>query len=125
MLTPSVIGVTRRLLESLYDGKATISEYQKVTNPDTKKTALEEVVVIADQACRLSFETIKPTEQTASSDNVTQIAKLFIAPELTVPAGCKITITQYGRTTAYKGSGQPAVYPTHQEIPLSLWEDYA
>lgn len=48
-----------------------------------------------------------------------------MAPEVEVSPGSRITIIQNGRTEVYAQSGQPAVYATHQEIILKLWEDWA
>ena len=42
-----------------------------------------------------------------------------------IPAGSTIQITQSGHTADYNRSGQPAVYPTHQEIILALKKEYA
>lgn len=47
--------------------------------------------------------------------------KLFISPDVAIKAGSKIIVTQHGRTTEYSNSGVPAVYPTHQEIMLTLF----
>ena len=50
--------------------------------------------------------------------------KLFISPDVLIKAGSKIIVTQHGRTTEYSNSGVPAVYPTHQEIMLTLFEGW-
>lgn len=50
---------------------------------------------------------------------------LFIAPEVTISPGSKIVITHEGRTGEYSQSGIPAVYPTHQEIVLTVFERWA
>ena len=50
---------------------------------------------------------------------------LFIAPEVEIPSGSKITVTQNGKTTDYCRSGESAVYTSHKEIALELFEDYA
>ena len=44
---------------------------------------------------------------------------------LCLPSGSKITVTQNGKTTDYCLSGESAVYTSHQEIALELFEDYA
>lgn len=56
---------------------------------------------------------------------VSQSVKLFISPDIVIKAGSKIIVTQHGRTTEYSNSGVPAVYPTHQEIMLTLFEGWA
>lgn len=77
-----------------------------------------------DQPCKLSFETL--TSSTGDPvATVSQSVKLFISPDVVIKAGSKIIVTQHGRTTEYSNSGVPAVYPTHQEIMLTLFEGWA
>ena len=115
----------RKAIESMYDGVCTISNYQNIEDPITFVTELNEVEVIKDQPCRLSYSSIPSTTQTDTINAVSQSIKLFIAPEVNIPAGSKIVVTQNGRTTVYKNSGQPAIYSTHQEINLELYEGKA
>lgn len=115
----------RKAIESMYDGVCTISNYQNIEDPITFVTELNEVEVIKDQPCRLSYSSIPSTTQTDTINAVSQSIKLFIAPEVNIPAGSKIVVTQNGRTTVYKNSGQPAIHFTHQEINLELYEDKA
>lgn len=115
----------RKAIEAMYDGTCTITEHQKVKNAD-KSTGFKDVVVLKDQPCRLSFKTISqtnPNENGAAA--MVQVTKLFIAPEIALKAGSKITVMQNGVTTEYKNSGKPAVYTTHQEVILELWKGWA
>lgn len=115
----------RQAKESLYDGVCTITEYQKVKKAN-KSTGFEAVDVLTNQPCRLSFKTINNTNNTdTGASAVTQIAKVFLAPEVEVKPGSKMTITQNGVTTEYKSSGEPAIYPTHQEIILELFKGWS
>lgn len=115
----------RKAIGSLYVGTCTISEKKKVKK-ENHSTGFSEVVVLENQPCRLSFSTINsttPTETGASS--VSQTVKLFIAPEIEVKPGSKLTICQNGITTDYKSSGEPAFYVTHQEIILELFKGWS
>lgn len=115
----------RKAIESLYVGRCTVIERQSVKDPNTHITSQKEVIVIEDQPCKLSFERITTTNQTDTVGIVTQSTKLFIAPELDIKAGSKIVVTQRGRTTEYTRSGEPAIYSSHQEIQLELFERWA
>lgn len=115
----------RKAIESTYFGLVTVSEYQKVKDPVTALTSYKEVVVLENQPCKLSFESITTAVQTEAATTISQATKLFIAPDITIKPGSKLTVTQTGVTTAYTGSGVPAVYPTHQEIMLELFESWA
>lgn len=90
----------------------------------SKLTKTESVVVLEDQPCRLSFETLRAAVQTDTAAAVTQITKLFVSPDVVIRPGSKITVTQDNVTTDYTRSGVPAVYPTHQEIVLELFKEY-
>lgn len=113
------------LLEGFhYDGAFSIFEYQKVKDPITKATTQKEVLIASDLPCHLSRSSIPAANQTSSAAGVEKEVKLFCNPDVVIPAGSKITVTQAGITESYKCSGVPAVYLTHQEIILDLFERY-
>lgn len=124
MLSETQVVKVRKAIESTYDGKVTVTEHQKVVKAN-KSTGFEDVVVLENQSCRLSFKSVTKTVTTESAATVEQTIKVFVAPEITIKPGSKLTITQYGVTTEYKNSGVPATYPTHQEIVLELFRGWA
>lgn len=125
MLSKNQVVKARKAIESMYDGTCTIIERQKVKLPN-KSTGFKDIVVLEDIPCRLSFKTITNTNQAETGVSaVVQVTKVFIAPEIQVKPGSKLTITQNDVTTEYKSSGQPAIYTTHQEIELELFERWA
>ena len=83
------------------------------------------MVVLEGQPCRLSFSSSPNTNQTDTAAQLVQTIKVFLAPEIRVQAGSKLTVTQNGVTTEYKSSGEPALYQTHQEIMLELFKEWA
>ena len=132
MLSKAQVVRARKAVESLYDGVCDVIEYRKVTKAN-KSTSFEEVTVLSNQPCRLSYKastsmslSIKSTQEERDlSSSMEQMIKLFISPDVEIKVGSKIVITQNGKTVAYKGSGQPAIYKTHQEITLDLFEGWA
>lgn len=112
-------------LSLLWTGKCTIYEYQDVTHPNTYQTTQEEVAVLVDEPCRLSYNHEQATNIANGAAVVSQSITLFIRPDLVIKPGSVIEITQNGVTEKYKGSGQPAVYSNHQQIILQLYEDNA
>lgn len=125
MLPKTKMVKARKAIESLYDGTCTITEYKKVQKPN-KTTAFKEVVVLENQPCRLSFSSVNSTSQTSTGASaLTQSVKVFLAPEIQVLPGSKLTITQNQVTTEYKNSGQPSIYDTHQEIVLELFKGWS
>ncbi len=122
MLSKIQVVKRRKAIEALYDGICTITGSQEVTTDGI--TDFETVEICADQPCRLSFGSSK-TQSGEAATETTQEVKLFIAPELIIPAGSHVTVTQHERTWEYKLSSTPAVYSTHQEITFSLKDRWA
>lgn len=115
----------RRAQEATYEGLCTIYEYRDVTDEKTKLSSEEEVVVIEDQPCKLSFEKLNSVVQTETAAVQAQGVKLFLAPEIAVGSNSKIVVTQNGITNEYSASGIPAVYSTHQEITLESFRGWS
>ena len=113
-----------KAVASLYDGVCTITEYQKVKK-ENKSTAFEEVVVLENQPCRMSHKSVNPTQSTGTASTVSQSITVYLSPDILVKPGSKMTITQNGITTVYKSSGKPAVYSSHQEVPLVLFDGWS
>lgn len=125
MLSKTKMVKARKAIESLYIGTCTITEYQKVKK-ENKSTGFVESVVLKNQPCRISFNTINSTTSTETGASaLVQVVKLLIAPEIQVKPGSKITITQNDVTTEYQSSGEPAHYVTHQEIMLELFKGWS
>ena len=117
-------------LSKLWVGKCTISTYQDVTDPETFQTTQQLVPIIVDEPCRLSQNVVAHSRYELTSvvegvPNIEQYIVLFIRPDLDIPAGSVIEVTQHGRTEKYKRSSKPAYYTNHQEIVLELYEDNA
>ena len=92
----------REAIESLYDCTATVTV--RVPYEDGAVTRFREEELFSGEP---------------------QSVKLFLAPEREIPAGSKITVEGRGMTRVYARSGQPAVYGSHQEIALALWDEIA
>ena len=113
----------RKAVESLYRGKCTIYEHKKVKNEKTKLTGYEDVMVLEDQPCKLSFKEIHAAVQGEAAATATQVIKLFLSPNVIVMPGSKVTVIQDGVKRDYTSSGVPAVYQSHQEIILKLEDE--
>lgn len=116
---------SRAAIKMLYEHTCTIVEHKNVKNSVTKVTKPQEVIVLENQPCKLSFSNIRPSEQTESANSINQVVKLFIAPEIVIKEGSKIIINHNGRVSEYKNSGVPAIYSSHQEIVLELFKGWS
>lgn len=115
----------RKVIEkNHYDGVCTVTEHKKVTNDKTKLTTFEDVVVLENEPCHISFMTVTSAVQSESAAAVEQTTKLFISPDVTIKPGSKITVTQESVTADYTYSGVPAVYATQQEIVLKSFKEW-
>lgn len=125
MLSKAKMVKARKAVERLYSGTCTIVEYQEVKRAN-KSTAFEEVVVVENQPCRLSYSTIDSTSGTETgASSVVKSTKLYISPDIKVKAGSKIIVTQNDVTEVYKNSGEPAYYTTHQEVVLDFFKGWS
>ena len=125
MLSKNQILKARQAIEKMYSGSCTAIEHRKTKNEKTKLMEWQEVTMLEDQPCRLSYSSNFSADKGERASGKEQVIRVFLSPEVEVHPGYRITITQNGRTGVYAQSGQPAVYATHQEIILKLWEDWA
>ena len=113
-------------IKSLWQGKCTVTvRNNDTTDENTGRVAVSEVDTHKDEPCRISFETVNTTTTDNSAANITQSITLFVDRAVVIPEGSKITVTQNGVTSVYEQSGKPAVYSTHQEIPLDVFRGWA
>lgn len=123
----------RKAIEMLYEDSCNIIEYRGNKDSVTKQTKKQEVVVLENQPCNLSYSNTKNATSTEAATIITQTPLLFISTDVSIKAGSKIVVTKKSETviadsvntTAYKNSGVPAVYSVHQEITLELFKGWA
>lgn len=117
------IPLVRRAVERLYDGVATVEEARKEKNAKNI-TALIWAVVAQKVPCRVSYKTVAPAGRSDTVDSIAQTITLFTAPNIDIKPGSRVTVVQRGRTMRFSCSGIPAVYDSHQEIPLVRIEEH-
>lgn len=114
----------REAIQSMWTGICNIFGFKNSKNK--YGTVVAEVKELYKNIpCRLSFKNISQTSQTESFAVNSQVVKLFIAPEVYVPPGSVIEVTQNGVTRKYKHSGISAIYTNHQEIILDVEQEKA
>ena len=124
MLSQNQMVKIRKAKESMYIGVLSVVEYRKVKNED-KTTGFEEVIVLENEPCKLSFKNVTSTSDTQSFSVWAQSISLILSPDVIIRAGSKIIVNQNGITQEYKNSGEAAVYTTHQEIILELFKGWS
>ena len=117
------IPLVKQAIESLYDGKAIIEEARKRKNE--KNVTVSVWAVVAEEIpCRVSYKTLSAAETSDTADTLAQGITLFTAPDIDVKPGSRITVRQRGREMKFSSSGIPAVYDSHQEIPMTRREEH-
>lgn len=124
MLSENQMVRIKKAKESMYTGLCTVVEYRKVKN-ENKSTGFEEVTVLENIPCKLSFKNISSSIETDKASVINQSISLILAPEVKINPGSKIIVTQNKIITIYKNSGESAVYSTHQEIILELFKGWS
>lgn len=124
MLSQNTLVKAREAIEKLYNHTCSVVVKEEYTKPN-HSTGFKEVEIISDQPCRISFSSVSDTQETSSAAKVIQMVKLFIAPEIKIPPGSKLIINHDGIESLFSKSGEPATYPTHQEIMLDVWTTWA
>lgn len=114
----------KETLKSLYDDECSVTIFTPVLNEDTGVTEAAETLLYENIPCRISYNS-NASAGDGEAPAIECDATLFLSPDIDIPAGSKISVTRQGAATDYHRSGVPAVYATHQEIKLKLYEDYA
>lgn len=108
-------------LKRLWKDKCTIETTTSTTKPNGA-TGKVWSVLVEDEPCKLSF--FDSVAQTNSASNVVGAAevfqqiKLFIRPDLEIPAGSRITVIRKNRELHYEASSISEQFTNHQEIIL-------
>ena len=114
----------RSAMRSMWTDICTVYEYHPVLN-DNKTTTHEEIPVIINEPCRLSFSKLVQANQTDTAAATPQIVKLFLDENLKIKAGCKIVVKRSDNEFIYGYSGEAGIFDDHQEIVLIPWEGWA
>ena len=120
-----MVSTRRKALEKLWRGTCDVIGWGEVEDPITHVTTHGEIILHKNLKCKLSHKNISATSQTGAGAIVVQQIKLSLGNEYEIPAGCKITVNQNGKTADYIRSGEPAVFMDHQEIVLDLFQGWA
>ena len=115
-------------LERLWKDSMTVTVKQSYKKQD-KSTDFQDVVIIEDKPCKISFSDNIAFNLLTDSDGVAsplqKTIKLFCSAEWDIPAGSKIAITHKGKTENYTHSSKPSIFTDHQEILLDVLKKWA
>ncbi|WP_023987539.1 hypothetical protein [Paenibacillus polymyxa] len=108
----------RMLLEMTYTGVCRVEGQTTYKDPVTGVERPRKGVIFDNQPCALSQASLPSAQQTDTNNDVAYDGKLFIAPDISIPSGSRIFVTQDGMNYEFQQSGEPFIYPTHQEVKM-------
>lgn len=112
--------MVRRAAARLYDDIATIKNFTNSVIGDDGKVKQDEII-ITSEPCRLSYKSV-PVSGGDGVNTVQQTITLFIDKSIEIKAGSEIIINRNGKDLTFIASGAPALYQSHQEVPLKSKE---
>ncbi len=115
----------RKIAETQYTDLCTVTERMKQRNEKTKINEYIENITLKERPCKLTYRNITSSQESSTTNNITQEILLFISPELEIRPGSKIEIEHQGKKELYKNTGKPQIFVTHQEISLEIFEGWA
>lgn len=115
----------RKQWESLYEGTCDIYTYQQSYNADRHCLSSEKVLAVEGVPCRCALPGSGYGYESKTVSKLEQDIRLYLAPEVDIPAGSEITVTQANWKAVFKSSGTPRKYVTHQEVALRVVADKA
>lgn len=113
------------VFESIFDVEMDAYEYEEYKEGNI--TEFREKKYLSDVKCAVSYRDKAISRSKAGSDGdiymgISREIKLYLPIEVKLKKGSKIVITSNGHKVSYKNSGEPAIYETHQEIGIKLWD---
>lgn len=117
----------RKAQEMLYEGVATVTGVETYIKPNGA-TGTRQATFYEDMPCRVSYGNLRNSNAgspTFQAVEIAQVIKLFCSPDVNIPAGSTITVTQNGLTATFTHSQPPMKYATHQEIILEIISNWA
>lgn len=105
----------------LYDSKCDI--FRKIEEKNKHGTTiLKDFLLFKDISCRVSYKKKSASVNVEKHYNSTQTIILFINPNIDIPTGSTVIVTNNGAEKEYSYSGESARYSGHQEIILIMSE---
>lgn len=115
----------QKAIESQYIGVCEVFENKEVKDLVSKITKPQFVKVSGDHPCRVSYASKSSAVSGEGYSIAKQVIKLFISPTICIKPGSRIEVTQHGKKTLFRSSGNPSIYSCHQEVTLEIFGERA
>ena len=113
--------MVRAHLARFWTDRCDVYVRESAVDAETGRTVFSQRKLHGDVPCKISykisFETVGAVRDVgAAATSAGQAVKLFLAPEISIPAGSKIVVRRRGEEMVFARSGMPAVFEGHQEV---------
>lgn len=115
----------REIAETQYTDICTVTERITKRDEETKRNKQTEEITLTNEPCKLTFRTLSSSNESSTTNDIVQEILLFISPDKEIKPGSKIEVTHLGKKEAYKNSGKPQIFATHQEIMLEIFKGWS
>lgn len=114
----------RKSIEKMYKDRCDITiQVESENSGSMGGVGFEPDYIVKDHPCRLSHDNNTPVvSMNDINGEIKQTPKLFVNPDIVIPAGCEITVYSGGREFEFKNTSEPVFRETHQEITLDKAE---
>ena len=109
------------IIATLYFDSMDIYRKEKVKDPNTGVTTMQEVLKYSNLQCSLDKKDEVQTGGEIGTAYISAAYKLFCRPTVDIKVGDKLVITYNGRTEKFE-AGEPYPYKSHIETPLTKKE---
>lgn len=106
------------IIATLYFDNMDIYRKEKVKNPNTGITTMQEILKYSNLQCSLDKKDEVQTDGEVGSAYISAAYKLFCRPTVDIQVGDKLVITYNGRTEEFE-AGEPYPYKSHIETPVT------
>lgn len=107
-------------LKKLWKGRCSITDIVNWED-DRGITKCCKRITAENVPCRISYKTYKRDRAGESKENVNELSRevrLITDKNVSIKAGCRISVEQNGMKREFEAAGIPAVYSTHQEVMI-------
>lgn len=117
-----------RQLEKLYSYTCNIFNLTHIKDDTNKRTFLKKTLIYESIPCRISYfnsSSVNYFYETDTNNKRKQFVKLILQNDIDILPGSYVTVFKNSKKIGdFKNSGVPLIYSSHQEISLSISEEF-
>lgn len=92
---------------------------------DDGSSSFAETLVHSSVPCRLSFSSADVARDTSVASGISQNVLLFLPVDVCINPGSKFVVFHDDCTSVFENASPSSLYPTHQQVKLRLFSEWA